>query len=96
MAAAFTYTLLVLLAALLARGRAKGREALVRVLIASEIMIAPQLSPETSILLLSPDHTGTQVPLLVTWLVLDPPRRRYVPLIIAVMLTWVQIVTGSP
>jgi hypothetical protein len=91
-AAAFTYTLLVLLAGLLAKGRAKGREALVRVLIASGIMIAPQLSPGTFILLLSPDHTGTQVPLLVTWLVLDrAPRRWYVPLIIAVMLTWVQI-----
>ena len=34
-AAAFTYTLLVLLAGLLAKGRAKGREALIRVLIAS-------------------------------------------------------------
>jgi hypothetical protein len=91
-AAAFTYTLLVLLAGLLAKGRAKGREALVRVLIASGIMIAPQLSPGVSILLLSPDHTGTQVPLLVTWLVLDrAPRRWYVPLVIAVMLAWVQI-----
>jgi hypothetical protein len=91
-AAAFTYTLLVLLVALLAKGRAKGREALVRVLIASAIMIAPQPSPGAFILLLSPDHTGTQVPLLVTWLVLDrAPRRWYVPLIIAVMLAWVQI-----
>jgi len=91
-AAAFTYTLLVLLAGLLAKGRAKGREALVRVLIASGIMIAPQLSPGAFILLLSPDHTGTEVPLLVTWLVLDrAPRRWYVPLIITVMLAWVQI-----
>jgi len=91
-AAAFTYTLLVLLVGLLAKGRAKGREALVRVLIASAIMIAPQPSPGAFILLLSPDHTGTQVPLLVTWLVLDrAPRRWYVPLIIAVMLTWIQI-----
>jgi hypothetical protein len=91
-AAAFTYTLLVLLAGLLAKGRAKGREALVRVLIASGIMIAPQLPSGASIVLLSPDHTGTEVPLLVTWLVLDrAPRRWYVPLIIAVMLAWVQI-----
>ena len=70
-AAGFTYTLLVLLAGLLAKGRAKGREALVRVLIASGIMIAPQLRFGASIVLLGPDHTGTQVPLLVTWLVLD-------------------------
>jgi hypothetical protein len=91
-AAAFTYALLVLLAGLLAKGRTHGREALVRVLIASGIMIAPQLSPGALILLLSPDHTGTQVPLLVTWLVLDRAARRwYVPPIIAVMLAWVQV-----
>jgi hypothetical protein len=91
-AAAFTYTLLVLFAGLLAKGRAKGREALVRVLIASGITIAPQLWPGAFILLLSPDHTGTQVLLLVTWLVLDrAPRRWYVPPAIAVMLGWVQI-----
>ena len=91
-AAGFTYTLLVLLAGLLAKGRAKGREALVRVLIASGIMIAPQLRFGASIVLLGPDHTGTQVPLLVTWLVLDRARRRwYVPLIIMVMLAWVQV-----
>ncbi len=91
-AAAFTYTLLVLLAGLLAKGRAKGREALIRVLIASGIMIAPQLRFGASIVLLAPDHNGTEVPLLVTWLVLDrAPRRWYVPLIITVMLAWVQI-----
>ena len=33
-------------------------------------MLAPQLSA-TSILLLSPDHIGTAVPLLVTWLLID-------------------------
>ena len=91
-AAAFTYTLLVLLAGLLAKGRARGREALVRVLIASGIMIAPQLHFGASIVLLGADHTGTEVPLLATWLVVDrAPRRWYVPLIITVMLAWVQI-----
>jgi len=90
-AAALTYALLVLIAGLLAKGQAKGREALVRVLIASGIMIAPQLQSGAFILLLSPDHTGTQVPLLVTWLVLDrAPRRWYVPPVIALMLGWVQ------
>src|SRR5580692_12575726 len=54
-AAAVTYTLLVLLAALLAKGRARGREALVRVLIASGIMIAPQLHLGASIVLLGAD-----------------------------------------
>ena len=56
------------------------------------MMIAPQLRFGASIVLLAPDHNGTEVPLLVTWLVLDrAPRRWYVPLIITVMLAWVQI-----
>ena len=41
--AAITYTLLVLVAGLLARGRATGREGLVRMLIAAGIMAAPQM-----------------------------------------------------
>ncbi len=41
-ASAITYTLLVLLAAALAKGRATGREAIVRCLIAAAIMGAPQ------------------------------------------------------
>ena len=69
-AAAMTYTLLVLLAALLAKGNARGGKGLARALLAAGLMLAPQLSA-TSILLLSPDHTGTAVPLLVTWLLID-------------------------
>jgi hypothetical protein len=42
-AAAITYTLVVLLAALLAKSTATGRAALVRVLVAVGIMVAPQL-----------------------------------------------------
>ena len=43
-------------------------------------------------MLLAPDHTGTQVPLLVTWLRAGPARRRwYVPLIIMVILASVQV-----
>ena len=40
-AAAFTYTVLVLLAGLVAKGRATGREGVVRALLASGIMLAP-------------------------------------------------------
>ena len=69
-AAAMTYTLLVLLAALLAKGRAQGRAGLARALLAGGIMLAPQLNA-TAILLLSPDHTGTSVPLLMIWLLID-------------------------
>ncbi|HUY48466.1 MAG TPA: hypothetical protein VMV92_22565 [Streptosporangiaceae bacterium] len=91
-AAAFTYTLLVLLAGLLAKGRATGREGLVRILIASGIMLAPQIGAGVFILLLSPDHVGTQVPLLAIWLLLDrAPRRWYVPVIAGLVLAWVEV-----
>ena len=88
-AAALTYTLLVVLAGLLAKGSKTGTEGLVRVLIASGIMIAPQVGHGVFIVLLAPDHTGTGVPVLLTWLVLDrAPRRRWVPVLIGLMLTW--------
>jgi hypothetical protein len=96
-AAAMTYTLLVVLAALLAKGRARGRVGLARALLAAGLMVAPQLSA-TQIVLLSPDHTGTAVPVLVTWLVIDrvtPDRwkaaRWLVPLSVLVLLTWTMI-----
>jgi hypothetical protein len=92
--AAMTYTLLVLLAAWLAKGRARGRVGWGRALLTAGIMAAPQLSA-TQILLLSPDHTGTAVPVLVTWLVIDrvtPDRWRaarwLTPLVVFVLLTW--------
>jgi hypothetical protein len=88
-AAAVTYTVLVLLAGLVAKGRATGREGVVRALLGSGIMLAPQLGTPTFILLLVPDHVGTGIPLLLIFLVLDrAPRRWYVPPVIAVMLTW--------
>ncbi len=91
-AAAVTYTLLVLLAALLAKGRATGREGVVRALIAAGILLAPQPGEGVHLLILQPDHIGTQVPLLVIFIVLDrAPRRWWVPVAVAVMLTWVII-----
>ena len=88
-AAALTYTLLVVLAGLLAKGGKKGTEGLVRVLIAVGIMIAPQVGHGVFIVLLAPDHTGTGVPVLLTWLLIDrAPRRRWVPPLVALMLTW--------
>ena len=89
-AAAMTYTLLVLLAALLARGanpprppregiakgRVQGGAGWARALLAAGLMLSPQLGA-TSILLLSPDHTGTAVPLLVIVLAaLEAPAAR--------------------
>jgi hypothetical protein len=46
-AGAMTYTLLVLAAAYLARGRATGGEGMARALLAAGIMLAPQLGPGT-------------------------------------------------
>ena len=57
--AALTYTLLVLLAAFVARGRARGAEGVVRALLAAGVMLAPQPIGPTVVLLGSPDHVGT-------------------------------------
>jgi hypothetical protein len=68
---ALTYTLTVLLGALLARGRARGRQGVVRALLAAGIMIAPSILGGTEVFLENPDHAGTAVPILLLLLVLD-------------------------
>jgi hypothetical protein len=94
-AGAMSYTLLVLGAALLARGQATGREGAVRMLMAGGIMLAPSLGTGSHTLLSSADHTGTQVPMLVIWLILDRVRPRWwTPVLVAVLLAWVQV--GDP
>ena len=103
-AAAMSYTLLVLLAAVLARGAPPRNppitggapappyppRGLARALLAAGLMVSPQLSA-TSIVLLSPDHTGTAVPLLVIWLLIDrcpgSRPRWYVPVLVFVLFT---------
>jgi hypothetical protein len=88
-AAAATYTMLVVLAALLAKGRTTGREAVIRMLVAAGIMLAPQLGTGAGILLLSPDHVGSAVPVLLVWLLLDRAKQRwYVPILVGALLTW--------
>jgi hypothetical protein len=90
--AAMTYTLLVLLAAFAARGRARGAEGVVRALLAAGIMLAPQPGAPTWILMSSPDHVGTAVPLLVLLLLLDfAPRRWWVPVAAGVILAWTTV-----
>ncbi len=94
-AAALTYTLLVLLAAVLAKGHATGREAVVRMLLAGGIMVAPQLGTTAYVLLLSPDHVGSNVPVLLIWLLLDrAPRRWWVAVLTGVLMTWALIGDG--
>jgi hypothetical protein len=83
-AAAVTYTLLVLVAGALARGRTRGREGWTRAAIAAGTMVAPQLGNGVHVLLSQPDHIGTQVPILGIFLLLDrAPRRWY-----TVAATW--------
>jgi hypothetical protein len=91
-AAAVTYTLAMLLAALLAKGTATGRAGALRVLITAGIMLAPQLNSGTNVLISSPDHIGTSVPVMAVWLLLDHARPRwYIPVIAAVALGWAQV-----
>lgn len=90
--AALVYAAVVLLTALLARGTARGREGVVRALLAGGILLAPSLLYGTRVLMQGPDHTGTLIPILLTLLLLDrAPERWWVPAVVGVMLTWGQV-----
>jgi hypothetical protein len=89
LAGAMTYTLLVLLAGLLAKGRVTGREGVLRAGLAMGIMASPQYNDGVYVLVLSPDHAGTTVPVLLVWILLDrAPRRWWVPPLAGLLLTW--------
>ncbi len=91
-AAALTYTLVLVLTVLLARSRATARDGAARVLISGGIMLAPQLGAGVFILLLSVGHIGTAVPVLAVWLILDrAPPRWYIPVIAACLLAWAMV-----
>ena len=98
-AAAMTYTLVVVLAVLLAKGadgKVPAREAWPRMLLTAGLVFAPQLGVGVFVLLLSLGHIGTAVPLMLTWLVMDragPEGRlgRWVPVVVGVLLTWVLV-----
>jgi uncharacterized membrane protein YwzB len=84
--AALTYTLVVLLAARLAKGAATGGQGVLRSFMAVGIMAAPQHT-EVTVLMLSPDHVGSTVPILAMWLLIDRAGRRwYVPFACCAML----------
>jgi hypothetical protein len=85
--AALTYTLLVAGAAWLAKGRATGWDGAARMLLAGGIMVAPQVAG-VRVLMLSPDHLGSAVPVLAVLLLLDlAPPRWWVPALTGIMLT---------
>jgi hypothetical protein len=93
--AALTYTLLVLLAALVAKGRARGAQGVVRALLAAGIILAPEPGAATWIVQSSPDHMGAGVPVLVLLLLLDRARQHWwVPVAAGVLLTWATL--GDP
>ena len=99
-AAAMTYTLVVAVGMLLAKGRARGWPAVARMALALAIMLAPQPGVGIFVMIFSVGHIGTAVPVMLTWLVIDrlwPPgrttaadlrRRWYVPVIVALLLGW--------
>jgi hypothetical protein len=102
---AMTYTLLLVLAAFLAKGRAgkqSVRQALVRVLIVVAIMVAPAAAASPT-LLLTPDHLGSAVPVLLAWLAVDrlapsvgrrPSLRWLLPALVMLLLAWGQVADG--
>ena len=102
-AGAMTYTIVLLLAALVAMGKpaggghggrgdfggGAGRERAVRAAITAGIMLAPAPGDGSSTLLLTPDHLGSTVPVLLVWLVVDRCRPRwYVPVTVGILLAW--------
>jgi hypothetical protein len=87
-----TYTLAVVLAVLVARGGFTSRAAVVRLLIAAGILLAPQLGPGVTALILTIGHIGTAVPVLLIFLLLDrAPQRWWVPVLTGLALAWVLV-----
>jgi hypothetical protein len=91
-ATAATYTLMVVLAAMLARGKARGRPGLICGLLAAGIMLAPALGRDTGTMLGGPNHTGTAVPILLVLLLVDrAPARWWVAAAAGFGLAWTQV-----
>jgi hypothetical protein len=89
---ALNLTILVLLVAFVAKGRATGREGLIRALIAGGILLAPTPGPTGTLMLGNPDHLATQIPLLLVWLILDRAAASWwVPVAVGALLTWARM-----
>ncbi len=83
---ALTFVLLVIVVAVAAGPSWWGK------LLAVAVVGVPAMGIGTSVQLTSPDHTGTAIPLLLTWIVLDRfADRRWVPWAVAGMLAWGQL-----
>jgi hypothetical protein len=87
-AGAVTYVIVLLLAALTARVGSRGKTGVIAFAVAAAIMISPSLGTATRNLIEEPDHFGSSIPVLLTWLAIAGLRRRYyVPLLVAALLT---------
>jgi hypothetical protein len=73
---ALTYTLIVLLTALTARGRSRGAAGYYRAGIAVGMTLALSVTGSIGLYLENPDHAGTVVPVLVLLLLLDRTEDR--------------------
>jgi len=100
-AAALTYTVVIAFAMLLAKGRARGPQAIMRMALVVAIMLAPQPGIGVFVLVFSVGHIGTSAPVMLIWLVLDrfglttraglaPTLRQrwFIPPIVAILIGW--------
>jgi hypothetical protein len=88
-AAAMTYTLVVAVAMLLAKGRARGWAAVARMALVLGIMLAPQPGVGVFVVIFSVGHIGTALPVMLTWLALDwLGRKWYTAVLVALLLGW--------
>jgi hypothetical protein len=88
-AAAFTYTVVVAVGMLLAKGKARGWAAVARMALALAVMLAPQPGVGVFVVVFSVGHIGTALPVMLAWLALDRLGRRwYTPVLVAVLLAW--------
>ena len=100
-AAAVTYTVVIAVAMLLAKGRARGAQAITRMAIVLAIMLAPQPGIGVFVLVFSVGHIGTSAPVMLIWLVLDrfgltkrdgtvPTLRQrwWIPPLVALLIGW--------
>ncbi|WP_238016410.1 hypothetical protein KZZ52_40790 [Dactylosporangium sp. AC04546] len=94
-ASAITYTLLIVFAALVAKGEATGRAAWARVALVVAALLVPEPHSGWAVVLYVPDHTGTAVPLLVMLLLADrrarTPLGRWWPAGVAALLAIAQV-----
>jgi hypothetical protein len=92
LAAALIYTAVLFAACTLAKAGARGFAGAARVGVTALILLAPAPGTATGILLLSPDHFGTSLALLLLFLLLDRrPAARSTPLWLAAGLAWAMV-----